>query len=195
MRVNAIALIRMLALIPMFTVIKNMKFDFKTIARFTEVTNGVAIVISLIFIGVQFGGNIKATRSATASATSSIIAKWYTDIGSNEQSAALFWNFMADPDTLSPQKRFQAIMNIHGLMLIFQNSYYLAKEGTLDMQIQESLTIVIYGIKDQPGFELYWKSRKSIFLEEFQIYIDKIMTSESKKAISEGIYKKINPEQ
>jgi hypothetical protein len=46
-----------------------MKYNLKKIALITEIVGGIAIVISLLFVGMQFKENTKATRSATALAT------------------------------------------------------------------------------------------------------------------------------
>lgn len=163
-----------------------MKYNLKKIALFAEIFGGIAILISLIFVGIQFKENTKATRSATALATVSEMTSWYSNIGNSERGSYIFWNFLSNPDSLKPEERFQAIMNIHGAMLAFQNSYYLVKEGTLDQEIQQSLLEIINGIKRTPGFIVFWKSRKSIFLKEFQNYVEEIMASE--KVTSEGVY-------
>ncbi len=78
------------------------------------------------------------------------------------------------------------------MFLAFQNSYYLAREGTLDDRINQSLTEVIVGVKDQPGFQLFWRQRKAIFFPEFQDYVDTAMSAD--RRVSEGLYKDINPE-
>ena len=80
-------------------------------------------------------------------------------------------------------------MNLHGLWLTFQNSYYLAEEGTLDIRIQESLIETVNGVKNQPGFQLYWKTRKSIFFLKFQDYIDQVL--ETGRMASKGLYKSV----
>ncbi|MFN1836038.1 hypothetical protein AB2B38_012305 [Balneola sp. MJW-20] len=145
------------------------------IALIAEITGGVAILVSLIFVGIQFKENAKATRSANASATIASLAGWYNDIGNNSESSALFYDFMADPLALSPQQRLQAVMNIHGIFIIFQNSFYLVKEGTLDPEMQNALTSVVLGVVDQPGFTFYWDQRRSFFFEEFREYINDIL--------------------
>ena len=114
------------------------------------------------------------------------MTSWYSNIGNSERGSYIFWNFLSNPDSLKPEERFQAIMNIHGAMLAFQNSYYLVKEGTLDQEIQQSLLEIINGIKKTPGFLVFWKARKSIFLKEFQEYVEEIIASE--KVTSEGVY-------
>ena len=46
-----------------------MKFKLKKIALIAEIFGGIVILISLIFVGMQFKENAKATKSANASAT------------------------------------------------------------------------------------------------------------------------------
>ena len=167
-----------------------MKFKLKKIALFAEIFGGIAILVSLIFVGIQFKENAKATRSSNASATIAALANWYNEIGNNSESSALFYNFMADPMSVSPQQRFQVVMNAHGVFIIFQNSFYLVKEGTLDSEMQNSLTSVILGVLDQPGFTFYWDQRKSFFFKEFREYIDDILKNgESINSVYEDIPK------
>ena len=155
----------------------------------TEIVGALAIVISLIFVGIQFIENTKATKSATAASTVATIASWYTEMGNNEQSSSLFWNFMADPEALTSEERFQVLINLHGLFLTFQNSYYLSQQGTLDSHIQESITKAAVGVKDQPGFRLFWKLRRELFFPEFQKHIDEIVDTDIE--ISEGMYQAV----
>ena len=66
-------------------------------ALIAEIVGSVAVVISLIFVGVQLQANTSATRSATASAASSSTSAWYIAMGGLTQASALFFNFMNDP--------------------------------------------------------------------------------------------------
>jgi hypothetical protein len=167
-----------------------MKNKLKNIALIVEIFGGIAILITLIFVGIQFRENTKATRSATATATIAALADWYIEIGNNSKSSELYYNFMANPDVLTPQQRFQAVMNTHGVFMIFQNSFYLSKEGTLDSEMQNSLTSAILGALDQPGFKFYWEQRKSFFFEDFRMYIeDIIINGESINSIYKDIPK------
>ena len=166
-----------------------MKDRLQKISIITEIVGAVAIVVSLIFVGIQFIENTKATKSATAASTIGTISSWYTEMGNNEQSSSLFYNYMADPDSLTSEERFQVIITLHGLFLTFQNSYYLSQEGTLDSRIQESITKAAVGVKDQPGFRLFWKLRRELFFPEFQKHIDEIVDTDIE--ISEGMYKSL----
>jgi ABC-type antimicrobial peptide transport system permease subunit len=157
-----------------------------------EMIGGIAIVFSLIYVGAQIRQNTKATKSATANATIATTTAWYTAIGNNKQSSTLMWNYFADPYPLSPEEKLQFVMNLHGLFMSFQNSYYLVTEGTLEKRIQESMTEVIVGVKDQPGFQLFWEQRKSIFFKEFRDYVESILITD--RQVSVGLFKKLEPE-
>ena len=117
---------------------------------------------------------------------------WYTRTGNNEQSSGLFLNAMADPEALSPEQWFQFVMHTHGLMLAYQNSFYLVGEGTLDPEVQRSMTEAMLAVKAQPGFVRYWEQRRDIFFPEFRLYVDSIFASDREH--SEGVYRPVGPE-
>lgn len=140
----------------------------------------------MVFVGIQLKENTKATRSSTATATIDTMTNWYVTMGTNAETSAGFYRFLANPELMTKEERIQHIYNFHGLFFAFQNSYYLSLEGTFDERIPKSLNQVVYGVKDQPGFKLYWKSRKSIFFEEYREYVDNLLNSSD--IVSDGVY-------
>ncbi len=154
--------------------------------KLTEVLGAVAVVLSLAFVGVEIRESNKATRSAMAAASVEAVTAWYEALGSSAESSALFYTYLLEPASLTPEQRFQATMIFHGLFLSFQNSLYLSTEGTLAEPITHSLTEAIVGVKDLPGFQLFWRQRRSIFTSGFQTYVDKLITTD--REVSEGIF-------
>ena len=160
------------------------------LANIAEVVGMLVVAITLIFFTVQMRQGTRATRSATANESISTVGAWYQQMGNNEQSSALFYNALADPEAQSPEKWFQFVCLAHGVLLAFQNAFYLGREGTLDDRITHSLTEVLVGIKGQPGFRLFWRQRKGIFFPEFQEYVETIMSSDHR--VSEGVFKAVD---
>ena len=78
----------------------------------------------------------------------------------------------------------------HGVFLAFQNSYLLAEEGTIDLELREALTRAILGVKDTPGMSRYWRQRKSYLHSAFADYVDQLL--EEKTNTSMDLYR--NPE-
>jgi hypothetical protein len=169
-----------------------MKVKLEKTALLIEILGGLGILISLVFVGIQLKENTVATRSATATATIDTMTNWYVTMGSNAEASASFYRFLANPESMTKEERIQHIYSFHALFLTFQNSFYLSLEGTLDERIPKSLNQVVYGVKDQPGFKLYWNARKSIFFEEYRDYIDDLLISED--IVSDGVYEIIESE-
>ena len=160
-------------------------------ALIAEVMGGIAIIISLIFVGIQFRENTRATRSATANDANALTSSWYMELGNNEQSSRLFYRFISDFDSLAPEEKFQMVMKLHSALLSFQNSFYLAEEGTLDPRIRDTINEAIVVIKDTPGWHYYWENRRPLFFPEFQNFIDELMKVD--REVSQSIYKPVDP--
>jgi len=163
----------------------------KKLALLTEILGGIAILISLILVIIQLRENTKATRSSTATAIIGTMTDWYVTMGSDRETSVSFYRFLTNPESMSKEEQLQHILNLHGQFLTFQNSYYLSLEGTLDKRIPEALNQIIAGVKNQPGFLIFWNARKSIFFKEYRDYVDEILQSDKKA--SEGIFEVVNP--
>jgi len=128
-----------------------------------EALSVVAVVLSLVFVGLEVNESTRATRSATAAETTATIAEWYTALGNDQQASTVLRRFVTDPQSLTIEEQYQAVMNIHALMLILQSSFYLEEEGTLSPQIHRSMT---KAMTSEPGILFYWEQRKTIFVNE-----------------------------
>jgi hypothetical protein len=168
----------------------SMKYKLSDAASIAEIIGAVAIVLSLVFVGVQLQKNTAATRSVSAIAVADSMSQWYSNLGSNEKTSNMFRNFMADPNSLSEEQRFQVIMNFHAVMLILQNNYYLASEGTLDPEVKNSISESIVVLKDSLGWKMYWRTRRALFLTGFQDYVETLINVDRK--VSSEIYKSVD---
>ncbi len=168
-----------------------MKFKLSDVASIAEIIGAFAVVISLIYVGVQVNDSAGAVRSASANDANVAVQSWYQEIGSDQQTSELFYNALTSEEPLSNQEEFQFLMMFHGVFLALQNTYLLAEEGTIDVELREGLTSVILGVKDLPGTRRYWRQRRSYLHPKYADYIDEILTRESDASmdiyrISEG---------
>ena len=152
-----------------------MKARLPELAHVAEIVSAVAIVISLLYLGIQVNGSTRAVRSAATNDAATAVQSWYMAIGSSEQTSRLWFHGVTDPDSLSREELFQFVMMTHAVMLGFQNSFNLAEQGALDVEIRESINKTVVSVKDQPGFELYWRLRGPLFGQDFRDYIDELL--------------------
>ena len=150
-----------------------------------EALSVAAVILSLIFVGLEVNESTRATRSATAAETTATIAEWYTALGSDQQVSSALRRYITDPQSLTLDEQYQATMTLHSLMLILQSSFYLEEEGTLSPQIRRSMTKAILS---EPGVRFYWEQRKPIFVNEnFIAFMERTLSEENTH--SEDLYR------
>ena len=170
-----------------------MKLKLSKLASIAEIIGSIAVVISLIYVGVQVNDSASAVRSAAANDANVAMQSWYLQIGSNQQTSNLWWKAITSEEALSNEEEFQFLMMTHAAFLGFQNSYLLAEEGTIDPELREAITSAILGVKDLPGMIRYWRQRKSYLHADFAVYVDELITRDSINTVD--IYRIPKPEQ
>lgn len=156
-----------------------MKFKLTELASVAEIIGAFAVVVSLIYVGVQVNDSASAVRSASANDAAVATQSWYLQIGSNQQTSNLWWKAITSDVALPNEEEFQFLMMTHAAFLAFQNSYLLAEEGTIDPELRESITSAILGVKDLPGMIRYWRQRKSYLHTDFVVYVDELFTRDT----------------
>jgi len=169
-----------------------MKFKLSKFASIAEIISAFAVVISLVYVGVQVSDSAGAVRAASANDANVALQNWYLQIGSDQQTSELFYEALTSEEALSNEEEFQFLMMMHGAFLAFQNSYFLAEEGTIDAELHEAITAAIHGIKALPGMERYWRQRKSYLHSGFADYVDELLEQETE--VSVDIYRASEPE-
>ena len=169
-----------------------MKFNLSHMASIAEIIGAFAVVISLIYVGVQVNDSAIAVRSASANDANVALQNWYLHIGSDEQTSGLFYEGLTSKEPLPNKEEFQFLMMFHGAFLAMQNSYLLAEEGTIDIDLREALTSVLLGVKDTPGMRRYWQQRKSTLHSDFADYVDELL--EEKTIPDMDIYRVVEGE-
>ena len=164
-----------------------MKLKLSELASMAEIIGAFAVVISLIYVGVQVNDSAGAVRSASANDANVALQNWYLQIGSDQQTSELVYEALTSEEALSNHEEFQYLMMMHGAFLAFQNSFLIAEEGTIDAELLEAITAAITGVKDLPGMRRYWRQRKSYLHSGFADYVDKLMKQESD--VSVDIYR------
>ena len=149
--------------------------NLQDLASVAEIVGGVAVVISLIYVGLQVNSSTSAIRSAATSEATTAVQSWYLEMGSNRQASDIWFNALTSPEPLPARDEFQFMMSMHASLLGMQNSYLLSKEGTLDADFREGVTTAIVSVKDLPGMDRYWKQRRGYFHTGFAEYVDSLL--------------------
>ena len=152
-----------------------MKLKLAELANIAEVIGAFAVVVSLIYVGVQVDDSNSAVRSASVNDANVSVQEWYMQIGSDKQTSRLFYSALMSDEAMSNEDEFQFIMMFHGVFLAFQNSYLMAEEGTIDSELVKGLTGAILAVKDTPGMKRYWRQRRTTLHPRFVRYVDELL--------------------
>lgn len=165
-----------------------MKLKLSDIGSIAEIVGAVAIVVSLLYVGIQVSDSTLAVRSATANDTSAAMSEWYINIGSNSQATRIVLDGITDPESLSREETAQYIYMLHGLFLEYQAAYYVSEQGTLDFEMRQSLVNTLLGVREQPGFLKYWGQRRDLFQPSFRAFVDDLIAKGTTNTNLEQLY-------
>jgi hypothetical protein len=156
-----------------------MTLKLTNLASIAEIIGAFAVVISLIYVGVQVNDSAGAVRSASANDANVAVQNWYLVIGSDAQTSKVFYDALISNEPLETHDEFQFLMIFQGAFLAFQNSYLIAAEGNIDVELLEGITGAIVLVKELPGMKRYWRQRKSTFHPAFVSYVDELLAQET----------------
>ena len=148
-----------------------------------ELIGGIAIIGSLIYVGVQVNDSASATRSAVENDASGSMQSWYQEMGSNRQASEVWFNAMTSSDPLSTHDEFQFMMMMHAVIYATQNSYLLTQEGTLDADYRDAISSIVLGVKGLPCWDRYWRQRRNLLHRGFAEYVDGLLLQDSIKTL------------
>jgi hypothetical protein len=166
-----------------------LKLKLSEIASIAEVVGAIAVVISLLYVGAQVRDSTRAVRSVAANDANSAMQSWYQMMSSDPQAIDIWLEAILSPEPLSRNDEFRFMMIVQSAMLAMQNSFLLAREGSLDRGIMSSITEGLQATKHTPGFQRYWRQRRGYFYPEFAVYIDDLVASEDSSLDTVDVYR------
>jgi len=157
-----------------------MKIGLSQLASIAEIVGATAVVISLLYVGAQVRDSARAVRSAAVNDANSAVQAWYQSLSENRGVSETWVDGLLSSEALEPDDEFQFMMTAQSAFLAFQNSYLLAREGSLDEDVMGSITAALLPTKDLPGMRRFWRQRRGYFYPEFADYIDAILASDAR---------------
>lgn len=143
-----------------------------------EIVGAIAIIVTLVYLSIQVKDSARASRSAAVTDATTAMQAFYQELGSNPATSKLFLVGLTNPDTLSQEDQFQYLMMMHSCFLGFQRSFFLAREGTLDVALRDSIGTAMHAVNHLPGIHLYWRQRRAYFQPEFVEWVESLLARE-----------------
>lgn len=155
-------------------------------ALIAEVIAAVAVVVSLVFVGMQIRHSAEETRqNAEATRAATVLQLKQSWVSLNAMLAAnlelqRIWALQEEKgfQILSREERGVAEAHIRGIIHIWSNSYYQYRIGTLELDQWYPVLRDIDGMVEEDFFWYIWDGWEHIFDDEFRELINSKRPSE-----------------
>ncbi|MFO7587463.1 MAG: hypothetical protein R6X22_05260 [Gemmatimonadota bacterium] len=145
------------------------------VLRVGELVATLAVVLSVIFVGIEIRQNSEAQiRAATQAAVSDYIGS-LERITDNGDVACLYVKGVQDYHALSGSERLRFSAFYMSFYYQLQQMHRLAEEGSIDAETWSGFEGLLRETTRYPGVRQWFEVRRSWFGPAFQAYIDGLM--------------------
>ncbi len=138
-----------------------------------EMVGGVAIIFSLIYVGVQIRQNTNALRLSTAHNAAVDLSDINLVPAINGEFADIFYRGLQDISSLRGVEVLRFYAYFHKYFRTWEDAYYQFTQGALEPGPFAGITSQFKSVAYMSGFRLYWQDRKSWYTPKFQDYVDR----------------------
>ena len=142
-----------------------------------ELIGGIAIIVSLIYVGLQIKQNTDTLKLSTIHNTSEDLADLYLVPAENSEFADIFFRGLQDIHALEGVDRLRFYGFLHKFFRTYENVHYQFTRGALEAEPFKGITKQFIFVTSTPGGQVYWPERKSWYNKEFQAYVDRELAS------------------
>ena len=132
----------------------------------------VAVIGSLIFVGLQVMQNTRAVKVSTMHNVSEEWRDMLARLGENTDVINIMWNGLQDPESISGVEKYRFDIMLQSFFFMIANTYYQYQAGVYDSQSFLPIRNYLYYISDLPGVKSWWKERGQMFAVDFQQYYE-----------------------
>jgi hypothetical protein len=149
--------------------------SLQEIASLAEIAGAVAVVISLIYVGLQVRQNTAAIQSATAQAVHDNYAAWYINLSNDPALNDLVIKGLQNYSALDSTEKARFIDTFMAFSSYSQNAFYQWKQGSLSPQLWLGWESLIMNLVGTPGGKEFWRERGYTFGSEYRDYVANVI--------------------
>ncbi len=156
----------------------------KKYARVAEIASGLAVVVGLIFVGLELRQNTLMQR---VTATQTLVLDYENAVdavGADADTACIYVRGINGLENLNGVERYRFFVLQFHLLRASEQLHFYSLEGMIDQRIWRGFERQMDEIVRYPGLQQYWQVRSDWYSDEFQAFINGLI-SEAPKAETE----------
>ena len=152
----------------------------ESMANYADIIGGIAVIVSLIYVGVQIRRNTKIGLSQTNQAAHESLANVSLEVAKNRELAVFLRKGLTTFEQLTDDEEFQFLLLMVTVFRRFENIFYQHKKGLLEDDLWEGYrqSNLIYFFTD--GGQAFWKQRQHTFSENYRDFLESVSSNEVK---------------
>jgi len=147
--------------------------NFQDWGAIGDLIGGVAIIVSLVYVGVQIKQSTAAARAATNQAFSAQYANHMLPL-QNIDFRDVFMRGLTGLDQLDSGEQVAFFSYLNGVMRMFEAFYLQKRDGTFDSAVYDSWATQLVDMFGNSGAQEYWMIRRHTFAPMFADHIEQL---------------------
>jgi len=142
-----------------------------------EIVGAIAVVISLIYVGVQVKQNTTATRVVT---TQAHVESWNHVVSvlcQSSETASTWHQGLQDLSRLEGGQRVQFFAQLSMVNRYYEASYLEWSSGVLDERLWGGLREMLVDSMSYPGAREWWSHRRHHYCVDYQRIVDNLLAA------------------
>ena len=146
-------------------------------SKIAEVVSAVAVIIGLLFVGLELREN---TIAQQFSATQTLVSEYNSAISAinDREFVCIFIQAGNDFRSLSQSDKIRFSILMQPVFRTFEQLHYSNVKGTIDTKVYSGFQRQFRSMMQLPGNRQYWAARRDWFGDDFQRYMDKIISDD-----------------
>lgn len=149
----------------------------KEYALAAEVLGGLAVVIGLVFVGLELRQNTLAQRVTATQALSVNYENAVDALGKDTETACIYVRGINGLNNLNGIERYRFFTLWFHVLRAGEQAHYYSLEGMVDTRIWRGYERQLSEVFRYPGFQQYWQVRKHWYSDEFQDFVDQAIAA------------------
>jgi hypothetical protein len=147
----------------------------KKIALITEILGGLAVIVGLVFVGLELRQNTLMQR---VTATQTLVVDYENAVdllNKDQKTACIYVRGSNGLENLTGIERYRFFVMWFHLLRAAEQLHYYSLEGMVDQRIWRGFQRQLDEVVRYPGTQQYWAVRRDWYSDEFQGFIDQIL--------------------
>ena len=133
-----------------------------------QIASAVAVIASLIFVGVQLRQTTRSVRASSSQAHSQIYREIIASLIDDGEFARLWRRALIDPETIDDDERVRFLAFASTLFRFYESSRVQWLKGQLDEEHWHTIERQAADLSTQPGIQHWWALRRSWHSADFR---------------------------